>query len=184
MFGWSGIPATCEVSGLFQHLIPQDALNRAEIRNQSHIMIPDFRLEMPSTTPSMDLAPGESATKLAELKYTCSKVHYKPGVRQREFVHAVDKRAGELMGEYRYKAERMDRLLGEQEEGRGRVRSRLDEFGDLITIVVGKYNKLSNDGHKLLDAMAASRVVTRERMSGKVKGGRAEEKGIIQGQLR
>ena len=30
MFGWSGIPATCEVSGLFQHLIPQDALNRAE----------------------------------------------------------------------------------------------------------------------------------------------------------
>ena len=35
-------------------------------------------------------------------------------------VRAVDRRAGELMGEYRRKADRMDALLGD--EGGGRVR--------------------------------------------------------------
>ena len=38
------------------------------------------------------------------------------------------------MNEYRNKAERMDRLIGEV-EGQGRVRRRLDEFGDLLGLV-------------------------------------------------
>ena len=59
------------------------------------------------------------------------------------------------MGEYQRKADRMDALLGDG--GGGRVRRQLDLFGDLITIVVGKYNELSEGGHMLLDAMASSR---------------------------
>ena len=34
------------------------------------------------------------------------------------------------------------------------MRRQLDLFGDLITVVVGKYNELSEGGHILLDAMA------------------------------
>ena len=45
------------------------------------------------------------------------KIYLRPEVlqtRQREFVKAVNRRAGELMGEYRDKAANMDRLLGEE----------------------------------------------------------------------
>ena len=61
------------------------------------------------------------------------------------------------MGEYQAKADRMDTLLGEA-GGSGRVRRRLDLFGELITVVVGKYNELSEGGHMLLEAMASSRA--------------------------
>ena len=43
----------------------------------------------------------------------------------------------------------MDTLLDE-----GRVRHQLDLFGELITIVVGKHNELSEGSHTLLEAMA------------------------------
>ena len=36
----------------------------------------------------------------------------------------------------------MDELLGQQ----GRIRQQLDQYGDLITIVVGKFNELSEGG--------------------------------------
>ena len=49
------------------------------------------------------------------------------------------------------------RVLGE-EEGRGRVRRRLDHFGPLIGIVSGTFNEASSDTLMLLDVMAASRV--------------------------
>ena len=59
------------------------------------------------------------------------------------------------MEEYQRKADRMDALLGEGGGG-GRVRRQLDRFGDLITVVVGKYNEMSKGGHMLLDAKASS----------------------------
>ena len=102
-------------------------------------MVPDFRIQLPSSTTGFGLAPGEVATRLAELKFTCSEGHYKTGVRQREFQRAVDRRAGLLMNEYRVKAERMDALLGQE----GRIRQQLDQYGDLITIVVGRFNEMS-----------------------------------------
>ena len=123
MLGWSGIVATCEVSGLFQHLVPPAARDRQEVRNQSHVMVPDFRLQLPHTTTGLDLAPGETATRLAELKHTCSEKHYRTGVRQRRFKRAVDRKAGLLMGEYQAKADKMDNLLGEEGGGRGRSAS-------------------------------------------------------------
>ena len=182
MLSWSGIVATCEVTGLFQHLIPPAARDRPEVRNQSHVMVPDFRLQLPHTTPGLDLAPGETATRLAELKHTCSEEHYRTGTRQRTFQRAVDRRAGLLMGEYRGKADRMDTLLGE--EGGGRVRRKLDQYGELVGIVVGKYLELSEGGHLLLEAMASSRVAMLERKTGMASTNARVEVGVVRGELR
>ena len=124
--------ATCNVNGLFAHLIPQEARADKEVQKARKVMIP----------------------RLPEMKFYCGKTHYRPGRRQRRFVRAVDRRAGELMEEYRGKAEKMDRLLGEEEEGRGRVRRRLDQFGELIGIVSGVFNEASSDTLMLLDVMA------------------------------
>ena len=113
MLGWSGIVASCEVAGLFQHLIPPNVRDRPEVKNRSHVLVPDFRIQLPSSTPAIDLAPGETETRLAELKHTCSESHYRTGTRQHNFVRAVDRRAGELIGEYQRKADRIEALLGD-----------------------------------------------------------------------
>ena len=42
MLGWSGVVATCEVWGLFKHLVPQDSLDREDVNKQRQVMIPDF----------------------------------------------------------------------------------------------------------------------------------------------
>ena len=181
MLSWSGIVATCEVTGLFQHLIPPAARDRPEVRNQSHVMVPDFRLQLPHTTPGLDLAPGETATRLAALKHTCSEEHYRTGTRQRPFQRAVDRRGGLLMGEYRGKADRMDTLLGE--EGGGRVRRKLDQYGELVGIVVGKYLELSEGGHLLLEAMASSRLAMLERKTGMASTNARVEVGVVRGEL-
>ena len=79
------------------------------------------------------------------MKFTCSKTHYKPRVRQHHFKRAVGRRTEEIVKEYQKKADDIDQLLGEgEEEGRGRIWRRLDQFGDLITVVVGKNNELSD----------------------------------------
>ena len=105
------------------------------------------------------------------------------GRRQRRFTRAVDKRAGKLMKEYQEKADKVDRLLGE-EEGRGRVRRRLDHFGPLIGIVSGTFNEASSDTLMLLDLMAASRVDKLARATGLTSPQQALEKGRVQGELR
>ena len=80
------------------------------------------------------------------------------------------------MAEYQAKADRMDTLLGEAGGG-GRVRRRLDLFGELITVVVGKYNELSEGGHMLLEAMASSRAALVERRTGMAHQDVKSEKG-------
>ena len=87
------------------------------------------------------------------------------------------------MGEYQRKADRMDALLGDGGGG-GRVRRQLDRFGELITVVVGKYNELSEGGHMLLDVMASSRAAMVERRTGMASHETKMEKGVIQGELR
>ena len=64
------------------------------------------------------------------------------------------------------------------------MRRQLDRYGDLITIVVGKYNELSEGGHMLLDAMASSRAAMMERRTGMASHEVKMEKGVIQGELR
>ena len=88
--------------------------------------------------PGIDLAPDESVTWLAEQKHCCSEQKYRTGVRQRQFSHAVDRQARELMGEFQRKADRMDSLLGWRR----------------AEVVAGKYLELSDGGYKLLEAMA------------------------------
>ena len=87
------------------------------------------------------------------------------------------------MGEYQRKADRMDALLGDGGGG-GHVRRQLDRFGDLITVVVGKPDELSEGGHMLLDAMASSRAAMVERRTGMASHETKKEKGVIQGELR
>ena len=96
----------------------------------------------------------------------------------------MDRRAGELMEEYRGKADKVDRLLGEEEEGRGRMRRRLDQFGELIGLVSGLFNEASNDTLMLLDAMATSRVTKLARETGLTSDQQEAEKGRVQGELR
>ena len=84
MLKWSGVVATCEVWGLFKHLVPQETLNREDVYKQRQGMIPDFRVQLSSPT-------GETDTRLAELKFTCSRDCYKPGVKQRVFRKAVNR---------------------------------------------------------------------------------------------
>ena len=81
------------------------------------------------------------------------------------------------MEEYRGKADKVDRLLGEEEEGRGRMRRRLDQFGELIGLVSGLFNEASNDTLMLLDAMATSRVTKLARESGLTSDQQEVEKG-------
>ena len=64
------------------------------------------------------------------------------------------------------------------------MRRRLDLFGELITVVVGKHNELSVGGHMLLEAMACCRVEKVERRAGMASQDRNMEKGVIQGELR
>ena len=40
---WSKLPATCEVFGLFSHLIPQEGLRRIERGRKRQGMVPDFQ---------------------------------------------------------------------------------------------------------------------------------------------
>ena len=84
------------------------------------------------------------------------------------------------MGVYSGKADNMDRLLGE--EGQGRVRRRLDQFGDLIGLVIGQFNEGSDDVNKLIEEMAVSRVAKVSSMEGRQLSG--NEKGVVVGQLR
>jgi hypothetical protein len=101
-------------------------------------------------------------------------------VRQREFKRAVDRRAGSLMEEYRGEADGMDQLLSE--EGGGRVRRKLYQFGDLLGLVVGRFNEVSNDLSNLLESMAESRVNLVARRDGRQLSD--HDKGVVVGQLR
>ena len=64
------------------------------------------------------------------------------------------------------------------------MRKRLDQLGKLITVKVGKFNELSDGGHFLLDAMAASWVAYEERSSGIHMRDKEGKNGKVQGELR
>ena len=63
-----------------------------------------------------------------------------------------------------------------------RVRRRLDQFGQLVGIVVGQFNEVSDDTHTLIEQMADSRVNMVSRREGRQMSD--QEKGIVVGQLR
>ena len=62
---WCGMPATCEVFGLFSHLIEQPALMRLDTGRKRQGLVPDFKLRIPTEQGS--------TVQLAELKIiSCS----------------------------------------------------------------------------------------------------------------
>ena len=84
LFLWSSMRSTCEVFGLFSHLIPQEGLNRLERGRDRQGMVPDFMLKV--TNPA-----GGQVDRLAELKViNCCLSRYPPGRRDK----AVGRRAG------------------------------------------------------------------------------------------
>ena len=95
----------------------------------------------------------------------------------------VEARAEEVIREYRRKVDRMDEMLGE-EPGRGRVRARLEEFGEVIPIVSGLFNEANDATAALIEAMASSRVERVARSTGLQYKAREKEKGEVVGELR
>ena len=60
----------------------------------------------------------------------------------------------------------------------------MDQYGELVTIVICKYLKMSEGGHQLLDAMASSRVAKLEHQKGLASFNAGMDKGVVQGELR
>ena len=170
---WCNLPATCEVFGLFSHLIPQEGLNRIERGRKRQGLVPDFQLQVPCPT-------GGKVMRLAELKViNCCQTRYTPGDRTR----AVDKRSKLLAGEYRKKARDVDRLYGGAREGvAGAVENRLLQFGDLQGLVVGAFGEGSDDLHSLVQLLAESKVTAMGLTRG--RGGTEAEIGVLVGQIR
>ena len=170
---WSSMPSTCEVFGLFSHLIPQEGLNRLERGRERQGMVPDFLIELPSQT-------GGKTKRLAELKVlNCCPTRYTTGHRAK----AVDRRANLLQGEYRKKARDADSICGERNNGEvGPVERKLLQFGDLVGLVVGAFGEVSEDLHYLIQKLAECKVGS----MGLRRGRQAteEELGIVVGQIR
>ena len=173
---WCSLPATCEVFGLFSHLIPQEGLSRIERGRKRQGLVPDFQLEVPCAT-------GGKVTRLAELKViNCCQTRYSTGDR----VKAVDKRARLLQGEYKKKAKDVDRLYGgtkeRTKEGTGPVENKLSQYGDLQGLVVGAFGEGSEDLHGLVQLLAESKVKAMGLSRG--REGTEAELGMLVGQIR
>ena len=170
---WARLPVTCEVWGLFSHLIPNEALSRLEGGRKRQGLVPDFRIEMPCAT-------GGSTFQLAELKViSCCETWYKSGTRGK--VRGTDQRAKGLQLEYNRKARKIDQdILGA--EDKGPVERRLGEFGDLIALCFGAWGEASKDVHELIQTLAESRLKFQGLKTGKPRS--KQELGIIVGQIR
>ena len=172
---WARLPATAEVFGLFSHLIPAQALTRLERGRKRQALVPDFRLEMPSSL-------GGTKLQLAELKVlSCCSTWYP--TRAGANVRGTDKRARGLQSEYRKKASNIDHdIIGVSKDERGPVERRLEEFGTLLGICFGAWGEASEDVHLLIQALAESRLAFQGLQRG--KPGSKAELGAIVGQIR
>ena len=170
---WSQLPATCEVFGLFSHLIPQVGLNRIEKGRKRQGMVPDFQFQVPCPT-------GGKVSRLAELKViSCCPTRY-PSVAGAK---AVDRRSNLLQGEYKKKARDADKqYVGTAEGSVGPVENKLLQYGDLQGLVVGAFGECSQDLHTLVQTIAEARVKSLGLARG--RQGTEAELGIVVGQVR
>ena len=171
---WCGLPATCEVFGLFSHLIPQEGLSRMERGRERQGMVPDFMMDIPNPT-------GEVASRLAELKVlNCCPSRYSLSDKGK----AVDKRARLLQGEYKRKARNADQVYGghNDPDHAGPVERKLLQFGEVFGLVVGAFGEASEDLHLLIQHLAESRIRTMRLKKGHEAF--TNETGIIVEQIR
>ena len=171
---WARLPTTCEVWGLFSHLIPNDVMSRIEGGRKRQGLVPDFRLEMPSTM-------GGTEYRLAELKaISCCDTWYKPSASN---TRATDKRAKRLQMEYQGKAKKVDQdLLGVTAGEKGPLEKRLDEFGNVIGLCFGAWGEASTDVHNLVQTLAEARLKFQGLKEGRPRS--KQELGLIVGQVR
>ena len=62
------------------------------------------------------------------------------------------------------------------------MRRQLDQYGQLVGLVIGRFNEGSEDIHTLIEKMADSRVDHMGRLNGRELS--EQEKGVVVGQLR
>ena len=170
---WARLPVTVEVWGLFNHLIPAEALTRMERGRKRQAIVPDFRLEMPTPT-------GGTSPQLAELKIvSCCETWYPAGGK----VRGTDKRANGLQTLYRSKARKVDEeVLGVGMDEKGPVEKRLEEFGQLLGLCFGAWGEASEGVHQLVQTLAESRLNFQGLQRG--RPGSEQELGVIVGQVR
>ena len=77
--------------------------------------------------------------------------------REHNFKHMVDIRAEEVILQYKGRADRMDKLLGE-EPGQGWIKARLEQFEEVIQIVEDQFTEFSDGMLELLNTMTTTRV--------------------------
>ena len=104
---------------------------------------------------------------------------YTAGVKQK----GVDKRAGLLESEYRKKARDVDRdHVGTPDGQEGPVLRHLNQYGDVLGLVVEAWGEGSEDLHNLLRTIALSRLSAIGLARG--RPGSEEELAVIVGQVR
>ena len=152
----SGIRADCEVYGLFKHLIPDKALEEESSLERGRGrqgLLPDFKMEVP--TPA-----GEKVERLAELKILGAVPTWYPrnGAQARR-KKAVERRATVLPGEYRNPLVRLDSKYHRTQTGqRGPLVRKLENYGELLCLVVGSFQEGSKDLHSLLEWLVDSKL--------------------------
>ena len=171
---WAGVPVQLEVFNLFVGCMQQQGLSRAERGRQYQGIVPDMRITLPGVGgPGGVGAPGlaagglagQSSSVLHELKVISSSgSRYKPTWTDR----AVDVRAGKLQKEYNEKAQGADRRQGVLEGRIGPVEEKLASLGKIEGIVAGQFGEVSEATHRLVAALATSRV----RVAGPTRGRR------------
>ena len=176
LLSWSRVPATCEVFGLFSHLIPKEGLSKFESGRARQALVPDFKINLPDPLEGSKMI-------LAELKIlSCCPSWYKPSGAD---VRATDTRARGLTADYRRKAKKIDQdVIKTPVDKRGPVERRLDEFGTITGLCFGAFGEASQDVHNLVQTMAESRLKFQAEAEGRPGGGSDQELGLIVGQIR
>ena len=148
----SNIRAECEVFGAFKDLIPTHALDQEEVLQRGRGrqgILPDFRLELPSTV-------GQSEYRLAELKCIGAVEKWYPRsgncARRKQ---GVERRKEKLAEEYRKPLAALDRKYHGTQEGQvGPLARRLAGYGQLQGLVMGAFQECSKYLHPLLGILA------------------------------
>ena len=178
----SNIRAECEVFGAFKDLIPANALEQEDEGLQRgrgiQGLLPDFRIELPSTQ-------GEPTYRLAELKTigAVPKWYPRSGECSRR-KRGVERRSDKLPEEYRKPLTILDRRYhGTQGGGVGPLVRRLESYGQLQGLVLGAFQEGSKDIHALLDTLADSQLKAKGLARGR-EGSNQERATILAGMRR
>ena len=173
----AGVPADCEVFGLFADLLPaalQQEGGELQWGRARQGKVPDFRFLLPT--------PDGPRTSLAELKViSAGKTWFPAGVEGK----GTDKRANKLASEYEGALHDLDvrfhgatrRVRGQPHPPPGPLGARLRAMGGLEQgqLVAGPWGDLSSDLHLLLRLFAEQRCAA----MGRARGWEGDPDGLL-----